>query len=57
MTTSSSAFDGISAAEHELGIAEIEDCDALVVLGAEPEEQAPVLTFRFTKPSARRVLA
>ncbi len=42
-------FDGISAAEHELGIAEIEECDTLVVLGTEPEEQAPVLTLRLYK--------
>jgi NADH-quinone oxidoreductase subunit G len=42
-------FDGISAAEHELGIADIEDCDVLLVLGAEPEEQAPVLTLRLYK--------
>jgi NADH-quinone oxidoreductase subunit G len=43
------AFDGITAAEHELGIAEIEECDTLVVLGTEPEEQAPVLTLRLYK--------
>jgi NADH-quinone oxidoreductase subunit G len=43
------AFDGLSAAEHELGIAEIEECDVLVVLGTEPEEQAPVLTLRLYK--------
>ena len=42
-------FDGISASEHELGIAEIEECDVLVVLGTEPEEQAPVLTLRLYK--------
>ncbi|MGA7988688.1 MAG: molybdopterin-dependent oxidoreductase [Candidatus Dormiibacterota bacterium] len=42
-------FDGISASEHELGIAEIEECDVVVVLGAEPEEQAPVLTLRLYK--------
>ncbi len=42
-------FDGITAAEHELGIAEIEECDTLVVLGTEPEEQAPVLTLRLYK--------
>ncbi len=43
------SFDGISAAEHELGIAEMEDCDTLLVLGTEPEEQAPVLTLRLYK--------
>jgi NADH-quinone oxidoreductase subunit G len=42
-------FDGISAVEHELGIAEIEECDVLLVLGKEPEEQAPVLTLRLYK--------
>ncbi|HEV3273784.1 MAG TPA: NADH-quinone oxidoreductase subunit NuoG [Candidatus Dormibacteraeota bacterium] len=47
-------FDGLSAAEHELGIAEIEDCDALVVLGAEPEEHAPVLTLRLYKAERKK---
>ena len=47
-------FDSISAAEHELGIAEIEDCDALVVLGAEPEEHAPVLTLRLYKAERKK---
>src|SRR5579862_7639604 len=47
-------FDGLSAAEHELGIAEIEDCDALIVLGAEPEEHTPVLTLRLYKAEHKR---
>jgi NADH-quinone oxidoreductase subunit G len=47
-------FDGLSAAEHELGIAEIEDCDALVVLGSEPEEHAPVLTLRLYKAERKK---
>jgi NADH-quinone oxidoreductase subunit G len=47
-------FDGLSAAEHELGIAEIDDCDALVVLGAEPEEHAPVLTLRLYKAERKK---
>lgn len=47
-------FDGLSAAEHELGIAEIEDCDALIVLGPEPEEQAPVLTLRLHKAERKK---
>jgi NADH-quinone oxidoreductase subunit G len=47
-------FDGLSAAEHELGIAEIEDCDALIVLGAEPEEHAPVLTLRLYKAEHKK---
>jgi len=42
-------FTDLTAAEHELGIAEIEDCDALVVLGPEPELEAPVLTLRLYK--------
>ena len=44
-----SAFEGISAREHELGIAEIEECDLLIVLGTEPEQEAPVLTLRLFK--------
>lgn len=48
------AFEGLSAAEHELGIADIEECDALVVLGAEPEEQAPVLTLRLYKAERKK---
>src|ERR1700681_2904314 len=47
-------FDGLSAAEHELAIAEIEDCDALVVLGTEPEEHAPVLTLRLYKAERKK---
>jgi NADH-quinone oxidoreductase subunit G len=42
-------FEGVSAAEHELGIAEIEDCDTIIVLGTEPEHEAPVLTLRLYK--------
>jgi NADH-quinone oxidoreductase subunit G len=47
-------FEGLSAAEHELGIADIEDCDTVVVLGAEPEEQAPVLTLRLYKAERKK---
>lgn len=47
-------FAGVSPAEHELGIAEIEECDLLVVLGPEPEEQAPVLTLRLFKAEHKR---
>jgi NADH-quinone oxidoreductase subunit G len=47
-------FDGLSAREHELGIAEIEECDVVVVLGPEPEEQAPVLTLRLYKAEHKR---
>ena len=48
------AFDGISADEHELGIAEIEECDTLIVLGTEPEHEAPVLTLRLYKAEHKR---
>jgi NADH-quinone oxidoreductase subunit G len=48
------AFEGLSAAEHELGIAEIEDCDAVVVLGTEPEEHTPVLTLRLYKAERKK---
>ena len=40
--------------EHALGIAEIEDCSAVVVLGEEPERQAPVLTLRLYKAERKR---
>jgi NADH-quinone oxidoreductase subunit G len=48
------AFPGLSAEEHALGIAEIEDCAAVVVLGAEPEANAPVLTLRLFKAQRKR---
>ena len=48
------SFDGITSEEHALGIAEIEECDALVVLGVEPEEEAPVLTLRLFKAQHKR---
>ena len=48
------AFEGISAAEHELGIAEIEECDTVIVLGSEPEREAPVLTLRLYKAEHKR---
>jgi NADH-quinone oxidoreductase subunit G len=48
------AFEGLSADEHELGIADIEECDALIVLGTEPEEQAPVLTLRLYKAERKK---
>ena len=47
-------FDGISPSEHELGIAEIEECDVVIVLGPEPEEEAPVLTLRLFKAERKR---
>ena len=48
------AFEGLGAAEHSLGIAEIEDCDLVVVLGDEPEQEAPVLTLRLFKAAHKR---
>jgi NADH-quinone oxidoreductase subunit G len=45
---------GLDAAEHELGIAEIEACRAVVVLGAEPERFAPVLTLRLFKAQTKK---
>ncbi|MGH7685582.1 MAG: NADH-quinone oxidoreductase subunit NuoG [Candidatus Dormibacteria bacterium] len=48
------SFDGISADEHELGIAEIEECEVIVVLGPEPEQEAPVLTLRLFKAEHKR---
>ncbi len=48
------AFPGLSAEEHELGIAEIEECTAVVVLGPEPEANAPVLTLRLYKAATKK---
>ncbi len=48
------AFDGIGPHEHTLGIAEIEDCAAVIVLGDEPEHEAPVLTLRLFKAATKR---
>ncbi|MBV9101509.1 MAG: (2Fe-2S)-binding protein [Candidatus Dormibacteraeota bacterium] len=47
-------FEKLDPAEHALGIADIEECDALVVLGAEPEAEAPVLTLRLFKAERKR---
>ncbi len=47
-------FPGLAPDEHALGIAEIEDCSAVVVLGARPEQQAPVLTLRLFKAQRKR---
>ncbi|MHB8719640.1 MAG: 2Fe-2S iron-sulfur cluster-binding protein [Candidatus Dormibacteria bacterium] len=50
-------FDALSPpdpAEHELGIAELEECAAVIVLGAEPEANAPVLTLRLHKAATKR---
>jgi len=48
------AFPGLSAEEHSLAIAEIEDCNTVVVLGPEPEANAPVLTLRLYKAQRKR---
>jgi NADH-quinone oxidoreductase subunit G len=48
------ALPGLSADEHSLGIAEIEDCTAVVVLGPEPEQNAPVLSLRLHKALTKR---
>ncbi|MFN2568893.1 MAG: 2Fe-2S iron-sulfur cluster-binding protein, partial [Candidatus Dormibacteria bacterium] len=48
---------GLTAAEHSLGIAEIEGCSAVVVLGADPEVNAPVLTLRLFKADSKRGVA
>src|ERR1017187_7596595 len=47
------SFPGLDAAEHALGIAEIEECRAVVVLGTEPERSAPVLTLRLFKAETK----
>jgi NADH-quinone oxidoreductase subunit G len=51
------AFPDLGPAEHELGIAEIEECRAVCVLGAEPEDRAPVLRLRLFKAATKRGVA
>jgi NADH-quinone oxidoreductase subunit G len=48
---------GLEAAEHALGIAEIEECRAVAVIGAGPERFAPVLTLRLFKAQTKRGVA
>ncbi|HEY8756494.1 MAG TPA: NADH-quinone oxidoreductase subunit NuoG [Candidatus Dormibacteraeota bacterium] len=48
------SFAGISPDEHALAIAEIEECAAVIVLGDEPEREAPVLTLRLHKAATKR---
>ncbi|GAC1343659.1 MAG: NADH-quinone oxidoreductase subunit NuoG [Candidatus Dormibacteria bacterium] len=48
------AFAELSAGEHSLGIAEIETCGAVVVLGPEPERNAPVLQLRLFKAERKK---
>ncbi len=45
---------GVTPDEHALGIAEIEECAAVIVLGDEPEHEAPVLTLRLYKAATKR---
>ena len=51
------AFPGIGPDEHSLGIAEIEECAAVIVMGEEPEREAPVLTLRLRKAAIKRGVA
>lgn len=51
------AFPDIGPEEHALGIAEIEQCAAVIVLGDEPEREAPVLTLRLFKAQTKRGVA
>jgi NADH-quinone oxidoreductase subunit G len=46
-------FADIGPQDHALGIAEIEQCAAVVVLGGEPEREAPVLTLRLYKAATK----
>ncbi|MDQ2961164.1 MAG: molybdopterin-dependent oxidoreductase, partial [Candidatus Dormibacteraeota bacterium] len=46
-------FVDLGADEHSLGIAEIEECAAVLVLGSEPEHEAPVLTLRLFKAATK----
>src|ERR1019366_9534915 len=48
-----SALEGISPEQFTLGIAEIEECDAVVVLADEPELADPVLTLRLFKAETK----
>ncbi|MFN2451806.1 MAG: 2Fe-2S iron-sulfur cluster-binding protein [Candidatus Dormibacteria bacterium] len=48
------AFPELSAEEHSLGIAELETCGAVVVLGPEPERNAPVLQLRLFKAERKK---
>ena len=47
------SFEGLSPEEHTLGIAQIEECDAVVVLGDEAEREAPVLRLRLHKAQTK----
>ena len=52
-------LEGISPEQFRLGIAELEGCDAVVVIGDRPERLSPVLTLRLYKvanKSGRQIL-
>ncbi len=49
-----SPLPGIAPEQFELGIAEIEECSTVVVLGEEPELADPVLTLRLFKAATKR---
>lgn len=49
-----SALEGISPELFDLGIAELEECESVVVLGDEPELSDPVLTLRLFKAENKR---
>lgn len=49
-----SRLERITPDDFEVGIAEIEECDAVVVLGPTPEAAAPVLTLRLFKAENKR---
>ena len=47
-------LDKLAPEDFALSIAEIEECDAVVVLGEKPEAAAPVLTLRLFKAEQKR---
>ncbi|MGC1406728.1 MAG: molybdopterin-dependent oxidoreductase, partial [Candidatus Dormiibacterota bacterium] len=49
-----SPLDDISPEQFDLGIAELEECEAVVVLGDQPELSDPVLTLRLFKAENKR---
>jgi NADH-quinone oxidoreductase subunit G len=51
------SFPELAPEQHELGIAEIEECRAVAVLGPEPERNAPVLQLRLFKAGHKKGVA
>ncbi|HVD04015.1 MAG TPA: 2Fe-2S iron-sulfur cluster-binding protein [Candidatus Dormibacteraeota bacterium] len=49
-----SSLEKITPEDFEVGIANLEECDAIVVLGGAPEVSAPVLTLRLFKAEHKR---